>query len=135
MPELSEGEELSIRAKKQCEEMEKVGLPSRPIGHWYGIPPELTPEQKAFMNKHGLSFSAGYIGMLRCYRGNQTVWRSSGGMDIVAKAIVAGLGELDGSWITPDEELKAAGIKFLEDAMKLDEERLKALLERHVPLF
>lgn len=43
----------------------------------YVVPFCFSPEQRAFLARHNVSCSDGYIGMLRAYVGNRTVWQTS----------------------------------------------------------
>lgn len=107
---------------------------------WYGIPEELSEPEKAFMKEHGLAFSSGYIGMLRCYKGNRTVWQSSSA--ILPVACVA-LAETASStpWGSPppwpgDDELRECAKSFLKEAMSMPPAKVKKALEKaNVPLF
>jgi len=109
---------------------------------WYGIPAELPEAEQEFMKKHGLAFSSGYFGMLRCYRNytytedgsrcSNTIWQSSSGWAPVVSAAIA---DPDEGWPFPKpEQLKEAGRAFLKKAMSLSGEELQKLLDRHVPL-
>ena len=111
---------------------------------WYGIPDELSPKQKAFMKKHELGFSSGYIGILRCYRGknqNQTVWQSESAMNIVALATPRNIETslslgIKRKWPFPfAEDLKEQGLTWLNELMVLPDDELKRRLKQEVSLF
>jgi hypothetical protein len=100
---------------------------------WYGIPEELTEPQKEFMRKNELSFSSGYIGMLRCYhKGNTTIWQSSSGMAPIVRSLFHPEGKMT---FPTHEQLHECGREFLKKAMALSPKHLKEMLETHVRLF
>lgn len=99
--------------------------------NWYGIPKELEPELKEFMELHGLAFSSGYIGMLRCYRKNLTVWQTSS----IAPIRAANEGRNIMDSLPTDEQLASAGREFLRAAMAMPPDELERRFEEHVPLF
>ncbi len=57
----------------------------------YVVPFYFTPEQRAFLARHDISCSDGYIGMLRAYHENRTVWQTS-----VWAPILSAMGEGSG---------------------------------------
>lgn len=103
---------------------------------WHGIPDELEPELKEFMEKHHLSFSPAYIGMLRCYcRGNTVVWQTSSIAPIMAAANSYSSGKNMFDMLPSGKAMKEAGKDFLRKAMALPPDELKRALEEGVPLF
>ena len=53
-----------------------------PPAHWEIIKLDLTENQKYFLDKHKICISDAYLGMLRAYKGNKTIWQSGGGFDV-----------------------------------------------------
>lgn len=95
----------------------------------YVVPFLFTPEQRAFLARHDIGCSDGYIGMLRAYCGNRTVWQTSAWAPI--GAAMSGKADLFPA-------INAANVKALHawvnDLMALPAAEVTERLAGHVPL-
>lgn len=97
-------------------------LPTKPnIG--YVVRYDFSPEQRAFLAKHGIAISDGYIGMLRAYRENRTVWQTSAWQPIMAAMNC----NMSGRQF-PIDEMNGANLRLLHGWVN----RLMALPEREL---
>ncbi len=98
----------------------RVTFPSVPternIG--YTVPFHFTPAQRAFLARHDISCSDGYIGMLRAYCGNRTVWQTSASAPILG-AMVQGSGGPKVDWDALNRENLTQLHAWVNDLMAL----------------
>lgn len=100
---------------------------------WFGIPEELDTDMKIFMMENQISFSSGYLFMLRVY------WTRRDGQKrrfVTSRFIPeAEYEEVDWNWNIPkikiptDEGLKESGRRFIRWLMSLSREDLEKALQ------
>ena len=92
----------------------------------------LTPEQNAFLAQHHVALSDGYVGMLRAYRDNRTVWQTSP-MNVILGGIAQGQGGPKVDWDQLDlsnrEQLRA----WVNELMTLSDAEVTTRLSVTVP--
>lgn len=93
---------------------------------WYGIPDELDQDMKDFMSKYQISFSSGYIGMLRIY------WKRKDGTTGIAEtsrfAPILAVMAYGPPQFPSDQSLRESGIKFVRRLMSLTPKRVEEIL-------
>ncbi len=111
---------------------ELPALPTkRNIG--YGVKYQFSPEQYTFLERHDIGCSDGYIGMLRAYCGNRTVWQTSAFAPIVAA--IAGQGEVGIDIEAMNAQNLAQLHEWVNGLMSLSDEGVAERLNVHLPLF
>lgn len=101
------------------------------IEAWHYRPKEamkLTPEQINFIDKNEIAISTEYIGMVRFYIGNRTIFQTSA-MDSIAQAI------FDSRCFINFDSLTKQVHEYLNLLMSAPSEAQVQLLNRNVPLF
>ncbi len=91
----------------------------------------LTDAQSAFLQAHGISISDGYIGMLRAYKDNRTVWQTSA----LAVYVSAHSQDISAYLKEADVANPIALRAWIDELMALAPDELVTRLEVHVPLF
>ena len=89
---------------------------------------KLTPDQLDFLHKNEIIISTAYIGMVRFYRGNRTIFQTSA-MDSIVQAI------FDSRDIINFDGLTKQVHEYLNLLMSAPSEAQVQLLNRNVPLF
>lgn len=96
----------------------------------------LSDEQRDFLTHHGIGLSDAYIGMLRAYHGNRTVWQTSAWGAILgvycAKDSPDGMkGWFEENDLQTRQQLHA----WLNDLMAQSEDEIARRLQDHVLLY
>lgn len=116
-------------------EQERIAKDCEQIEQWIYRPEEamgLTSEQVEFLRKHEITVSTAYIGMVRLYIGNRTIFQTSA-MSSIANAIFSS-NEYGG--MTIDHESLAKQVhEYLDLVMSAPPETQEKLLNNHMPLF
>ncbi len=98
-------------------------------------------KQLNFIKIHNLHFSTQYIGMVRCYKDNRTIWQTSCGVSLLGAIFEDRTFKIDfeKSYLKTKDEydrLSAQVRGFLDKLLELPEETLNELLtKQHVGLF
>ncbi len=112
-------------------EQKRIAEDFERIEAWHYRPEEamkLTPDQIDFLHKNEIAISTAYIGMVRFYRENRTIFQTSA-MDSIAQAI------FDSRYIINFDGLTKQVHEYLNLLMSAPSEVQVQLLNRNVPLF
>lgn len=99
----------------------------------YGVPFLFSPEQRAFLARHDIGCSDGYIGMLRAYCGNRTVWQTSAWSPILG-AMDEGGGGSKVDWNGLNRENLRQLHEWVNGLMALTDAEVAERLNVHVSL-
>ena len=117
-------------------EQERIREDCERIEQWHYRPEEalkLTSEQIEFLQKHDITVSTAYIGMVRVYIGNRTIFQTSA-MASIAKALFD-RDELGSQSLIDYEGLTSQIHEYLNLLMSAPPEKQEKLLQNHMPLF
>ena len=93
---------------------------------------KFSDQQIAFLTENKIVLSGGYVGMIRAYFGNRTIWQTSC-CRVLAQAVFGEGGKLPVDNINKDN--REALQNWVNEMMGLDKEELGKRLGTHVPLF
>lgn len=122
--------------KKFFDEQERIREDCERIEQWHYRPEEamkLTSEQVEFLRKHDITVSTAYIGMVRVYIGNRTIFQTSA-MASIAKALFE-RDELGSQSLIDYESLTSQMHEYLNLLMSATPETQEKLLQNNMPLF
>ena len=115
-------------------EQDKIKKDSEDIERWIYRPEEamgLSEAQIEFLHDHEIAISTAYIGMVRIYHENRTIFQTSA-MASIANTLTAPEGE---GIKTDYENLSSQVREYLDLLMSASPETQKKLLENNMPLF
>ncbi len=121
--------------QKFFEEQKKIVDDIVRIEAWHFRPEEamnLTPEQIAFLRKHEIVISTAYIGMVRFYIGNRTIFQTSAMASIIDALSNTEFGSKS---VIDYESLTRQTHEYLNLVMSAPEDVQARLLQNHMPLF
>lgn len=116
--------------KKLLAEHERIKEECIRIEAWHMQPEEamkLTPEQISFLRQHNITVSTAYMGMVRLYVGNSTIFQTS-----PMASIVRGLAQVD---VINYESLASQTHAYLNLLMNATPELQTRMLAIDMPLF
>jgi hypothetical protein len=108
------------------------------IEQWHYRPEEamkLSQEQKDFLRKHEIVVSTAYIGMVRFYIGNRTIFQTSAMASIANALFSDDTRDESDQFLTDYDSLTNQVHEYLNLVMSASPEVQKKLLENHMPLF
>lgn len=96
----------------------------------------LSDEQREFVTHHKIGLSLAYVGMIRAYHGNRTVWQTSAWGPILGAYDAKDSPDGMKGWFEENDlQIRRQLHAWLDDLMAQSEDEIARRLEDHVPLF